>query len=867
MEKSTAVYTYRLREAALKYSDRPCFAVKRSGEWKRWSYKDVFTDIDLAAAALRDIGVKKNDNCIVIGENTPEWAIAYHAILFCGATVVPIDPNLPMSEIEIITGTVEPKAVFCSASFKELFKTINITILPSGETESDPSFREFINCGLNKPECNDITFEEDDPAAILFTSGTTGSPKGAVLLQRNMVTAGQHGPGWMRLNEQDCAVAILPLHHVFGFVACLAAPLSVGICTVFLPVAKGPLLLEAIKENRVSMLPAVPQMLELLLQNINRGVSAKGIAVTLIFKLLHAMSAFLGPVLGIAFRRTLFASVHQQFGGRLRVILSGGSSIRKATFKAFRRMGFDIAEGYGLTETFGPITLSPVSDCRIGSVGRVLPGNIVKVAEPDTDGNGELRFKGQTVFGGYYQMEEATKEVFDEEGYFKTGDIGHISKDGFIYITGRSKDVIVLESGKNVYPDELENSYIKSPFIEEIAIFGRKNEGRETIAAVIVPSQNVRRRHSHKDSETIIEKELNRLSKGWPSYRKISEWAVSYHHLPRTSTKKIKKNEVIPFYETLRKGIDTISKPLSLTLQEEELMKSQWFAVITELIKELSGKSDNIHPTALLEEDLGLDSMKKVELFARIEEKRGSAIEASEWDKVETAGDLAILTASTGSSSGETTVFTPINVTESNSRLLHYIPGIIKITAEITWKLEVKNCPVNKDNHPLLIYANHESVIDPVIIYSALPWQIRRRTFVIGKAELMSLPLLSEILKITNMIPLDRFGDPRSALNAGREVLKRGYNLLIFPEGTRTRTGEMGQFKSGAARLLASTEAKILPVRLFNHGKVWPVNGMPKLYSRTTKLKVVFGDIDTIQRSAAIDEITATIKDKLLKCN
>jgi long-chain acyl-CoA synthetase len=851
MKKSTstlpACYAYRLKNAFEKFSGNTCLIIKRGNEWKKWSYKETEDAVFLTASALNHNKIGFSENVVLIGDNTPEWVIAYHGIMFSGACVVPVDPNLPHKEIELIVQTVKPKIVFCTSLFSSLFKPLNIqTIrLPSGIDEDNSEFLSFLSGReINKNLIN-RHFNEDDPFAILFTSGTTGSPKGAVLLQRNLVAAGNDGPSWMELTSSDCAVAVLPLHHVFGFVACCGAPLIAGLSTVFVPIPKGPYLLEAIRENKVSMLPAVPQMLEIFLQNINRGVATKGFIILILFKLLNSISSLLGPLFGREFRRKLFSSVHTQFGGKLTVILSGGSSIKKSTFKAFQRMGFNIAEGYGLTETFGPITLCPVKNAKIGSVGKIFPGNSLKII------NGELRFKGQTVFGGYYNMPEASSAAFDEDGFFKTGDIGRISKDGFIYITGRSKDIIVLESGKNVHPDELENEYLKSSLIEEIGIFGLKKDGRETVAAVIVPVQSVRRRYTKELAVAIIEKEINHLSHNWPSYRKLSEWAISFHPLPRTSTKKIRKSEVSAIYSSLRNGIDKIDQTVSLSLQEEELMGCSSYKKMVAMIKELTTKPEAIHPKALLEADLGLDSLKRTELFSRIEEDRGSSILTTEWDKIETVSDAALLLETKKDSNIAISDHDDqIEINPAYSLLLKILPPLIRFKAKILWGLKIENRESLNANEPLLFYANHESNLDPFIIFAALPWSIRKKTFAIGKAELLNLPIIPRLINKANLIPVDRYGDPRIALRASRQILNKGYNLLIFPEGTRSKTGQLGQFKSGASNLLRDTNATAVPIRLFNTGMRWPVN-----------MRVVFGKPHKGYISSE------QLKELLLKCN
>jgi long-chain acyl-CoA synthetase len=249
----------------------------------------------------------------------------------------------------------------------------------------------------------------------------------------------------------------------------------------------------------------------------------------------------------------LFATVHKNFGGRLRVIISGGAALQKKYFTGFYRMGFNIVEGYGLSETFGAITLCPLESPRLGSVGIPLAENEVRIDNPDpAAGVGEVCFKGTNVFAGYYHNDELTKKAFDAGGWFHTGDLGRLDRDGFIYLVGRIKDVIVLDSGKNVYPDELEDFYCSSEIIEEIGVFSAMLKGREIAAALIVPSQEIRKNHTVAEATDFVRNEVLRLGRDLPSYKKITDFAVVYDPLPQTTTKKLKKNELREIYYSIK---------------------------------------------------------------------------------------------------------------------------------------------------------------------------------------------------------------------------------------------------------------------------------------------------------------------------
>ncbi|MBN8218259.1 MAG: AMP-binding protein, partial [Spirochaetes bacterium] len=625
------VYTTVIRQSIERFGEKDCLHVKRNGEWIKWTYAEMGREWGRLVPALRAVGVGKGVNGMVIGENTPEWLLAHHGVILAGGLTVPVDPNLPPDEIREIVRMTEPRVVFCAPVFEPLFKEFlaqglfkgTLILLPSAPDSHPASFRRFADSAAPMSDPFDLVFSPEDPMVIIFTSGTTGKAKGAVLLQRNFVSSGVHGVPLMGLDQHNRTLAILPLHHVFGFVGCITVELLSGMEVVFLPVVKSTLIMEALREKRITILPGVPQMVEMFHENIKRNVAAKGPAIVALFALLHLVSRLFGPLFGQGFRRKLFGSVHKQFGGSLALIISGGSSLRAEPYRAFREMGFHIVEGYGLTETFGAITICPSSDPRLASVGPVIEDNELRIDQPDGAGIGEVCFRGATVFGGYYRNEAETKRVFDDQGWFHTGDLGRLSRDGFLYITGRIKDVIILESGKNVYPDEIEEYYLThSEVIEEIGVLGVARNGHECAVGVLVPTRDFRRRHTPEEAQPLLRAELARLGKGLPTYKKITEFRVSYHPLPRTSTRKIRKPDLRPLFATASPAGEAPEAQSRLTVAETSSMGTPEWKEIASFLGKWAKRSGikALTPRTLLEIDLQFDSLTKVELLTWLEQ-------------------------------------------------------------------------------------------------------------------------------------------------------------------------------------------------------------------------------------------------------
>ncbi len=645
------VYTDLLDESIREHASLPCFHIKRKGGYVSWTYYDFRRDLNRLVSALMKQGLTKGSNAVVIGENSPEWTIAYHGIILSGSCTVPVDPNLPASEIESVLSATEARLVFCSGIYLDLFRSLRnkysfldrIILLEPHTEEPEGAFYDFLAEGDESFDAFSHRPAPDDPIVIIFTSGTTGRPKGAVLCQKNFTVVGRHAVRRMKVTSDDTVCAVLPLHHVFGFAAAIAGPLIAGMDIVFVPVLKGALVLEALNEKKVTYLPAVPKMLQLFYDNILRKVEEKGPVMKTLFNIMQIISAAAGGVLGNGFRRKLFSSVHKGFGGKLRLIISGGAALSKTYWNGFRRLGFDIVEGYGLTETFGPITVCPADKPKLGSVGPALPENEIRIVDADCSGVGEVWLRGSCVFRGYYGNKELTDEVLDADGWFHSGDLGRVDKDGYLFLCGRKKDVIVLDSGKNIYPDELEDYYGASPLIEEIGIFGVQDDKKEIAAAVVVPQISIRKTKTIDQATEIINGELLKLGKKVPSYRRISDFVVSYSPLPRTTTRKLKKNEVRLIYDVIKKRQD-IRPDLTgeLTVIETAMMKTDEYRRVVGYITNLASrkKPEKINPRSSLEADLGLDSLDRLELVNLIEKGFSIKISEEKFDKIETISEL-----------------------------------------------------------------------------------------------------------------------------------------------------------------------------------------------------------------------------------
>jgi long-chain acyl-CoA synthetase len=482
----------------------------------------------------------------------------------------------------------------------------------------------------------------------------------------------------------------------------------------------------------------------------------------------------------------------------------------------------------------------------------------MRILHPDKEGRGEVLFLGATVFAGYYGNEQATRQVFDSDGFFHTGDLGRVSKDGFLYLTGRAKDVIVLPSGKNVYPEQLEAFYSQSRLIEEIGIFGVNDGAGEAAAAVILPSKELRKRYGPEEVKEILLSELRRMDKHRPSYNKITDFLLARHPLPRTSTRKIKKGELLLFYEENRRSArEKEGLPVTLTVAEEELMKTAEYREIAGVV--LAGRKNQttprVTPRSNLELDLKMDSLSRIDFFSWLEKKTGRGLQEETMLKMETVQDavqwMIESKSMPGAAATSAAAVPPQDISaimgrikDNRAPVFLFGPMAAGVLSRLLWGLTVRGAEAVPSDSPVIFCANHASYLDAAWIVSALPWKVRRKTFALGKIELLSNPVTAFLVRRCNMVAVEREGDIVTPLVAAENILKDGRNLLVFPEGTRSRTGRTGPFRSGVGMLMIKTGIPAVPVKVTGSFALWPAGGTPQfLAGRGIKPALKFGPV------------------------
>ena len=536
---------------AERYPDRPCFTDFVPERVTR-TYAEVLQNIERLANWLSVAGISKGTHVAVSGKNSSEWATVYLATLFAGGIIIPIDYGLREPEIENLLNTAKPKFFFVDEEKYDYF-----CMHPCGSLvfSLSPKYVNSYAYGLETSAKATIPpATEMDTAAILFTSGTTGIPKGVMLSHRNLVSDCYLAQTNLEILPTDVFYALLPIHHSYTMQAAFIEPLSVGAEVVFGKTMAVTRMLKELKEGKITILLGVPLLFNKLLAGILKGIKDKGPVVNGIMHFLMGISYLVKKLFKVNPGKTLFKEVLEKASiSTLRIAICGGGPLAASVFKVYNQLGIDFIQGYGLTETSPIIALNPVDRFKTESVGQFFaPHMEMKILEPDAQGIGEVAVKGPMVMQGYYKMPDETAAVFTEDGFFKTGDLGRLDSEGYLYLAGRAKNMIVTEGGKNVYPEEIENQFQLVTDIEQITVQGylmdeaTKSEG---IEALIYPSDELFNRlkllRGDLESADLVKETLEGLvaevNRRLQPYSRISRTTILEEPLEMTTTKKVKR--------------------------------------------------------------------------------------------------------------------------------------------------------------------------------------------------------------------------------------------------------------------------------------------------------------------------------------
>jgi len=515
-----------------KYGNKTALQIKDTKGYRSLSYLELGNRTIDVSSTLIKLGIQKGDRVAIISENRPEWGIAFFGIISAGAIVVPLDVRLKEKELSYILDDCGAEYVFASQQFIQVIKNLHANIKKIISLDED-----ILSIGKLKyteGEQKTRQVELEDTAVIVYTSGTTGNPKGVELTYRNLFFQIFSFNKLLKYGREDNFLSLLPLNHTFELTCGFLGPLYGGACITYLQTFKPTEISSTMKETKTTIMIVVPLILQMFYNSIMKEIDRSSAYMKKLFRLSLKVSRICS-----ALRKILFKKVHNRFGGSLRCFISGGAPLDTKIAFDFQLMGIPVLQGYGLTETSPVISANTLSKNRLGSVGRLLEGVKVKICE-----HGEIATQGPHVMKGYFRDSIRTLEVI-KDGWFHTGDIGEIDKDGFLYIKGRIKNLIVTAGGKKIHPEEVEEELLKSPYIKEICVVGKKGrKGAEEVYAVIVPDDEVLK--GNKDEiRKIIDLEIKKYSHNLADYKRIVNFEIWQEELPKTSSRKIRRKEVL----------------------------------------------------------------------------------------------------------------------------------------------------------------------------------------------------------------------------------------------------------------------------------------------------------------------------------
>jgi long-chain acyl-CoA synthetase len=541
-----------------RYPENACFTSFEPGRVSL-NYTEALKYIEAVARWLHGKGIRKGDRVAVTGKNAPEWAIAYLGTVFAGAIVVPIDYQLKLEEIELLVKTAGAKILFVDEEKHDHFVKF-----PEGRAQGDLSLgglSDIISLKkgvgtyiytLDGPQADIEQAVETDLAAIMFTSGTMGNPKGVMLTHQNLVSDCYLAQGTpLIIYSTDVFYAILPLHHSYTMLAVFIETISVGAEVVFGKRMVTSQILKELKDGKVTMLLGVPMLFNKVLAGIIRGLKEKGPIVYGVISFLMGISGMIKKIFKVNPGKKMFGFVLKKASlNTVRICISGGGPLAPSVFRKYNQLGIDFVQGYGLTETSPIITINPIEQYRVTSVGRICPGVEMKILNPDERDIGEIIVKGSMVMPGYYNMPEETAASFTEDGWLKTGDLGYMDSENYLYLTGRAKNVIVTGGGKNVYPEEIENEYQLFEEIDQIMVRGSidKKTKSEIIESVVYLNPEFKDENGGTPSKEQMKDRLDKIiaevNQRLLPYQRIDQVVVLDEPMEMTTTKKIKRGNL-----------------------------------------------------------------------------------------------------------------------------------------------------------------------------------------------------------------------------------------------------------------------------------------------------------------------------------
>ena len=776
-------------EVAERFDLQPALLRTHEDGFTRVTYRSMHRRSIATASRLQASGVKKGDRVLLSGANHPDWPIAYLGILRAGGVAVPLDPGLEPDAVRNICAASGAVAAVLDPERVERFG-LSIPVHGLHEVTEPDADRALVAPAV----------VGEDLASILYTSGTTGQPKGVMLTHANFCALLASVGGVFTLNSNDRLLSVLPLHHAFEFACGLLLPLSMGARIIYLDELDGDRLGAALKEGRVTCMVGVPALWQLLDRRIRGQVRQRGQLFSLAFDAGLELNRTVGAKTGMDLGKLMFGSVHARMGGNIRLLISGGAALPSETHTLFSGLGLHLSEGYGLTEASPVLTvLRAGPGTKAGSVGKAIPGVELKIHQPDDSGVGEVWARGANVMAGYYEDVEATAQTVDADGWLHTGDMGRLDHKNRLVLVGRAKEVVVTASGENIYLDDVENSLGTVPHVEEYTLVGLDDpRGGERLGLLARASADAAK------AKAAIQEAVA----GLPAVQRPSVIQLVDAPLPRTATRKVQRKAARAVLEKIVAATPTQERGEGIA------------APVARAIAAVAGvEVSEVTSGVNLAERFGFDSLMWVELASALDGISQARPDPDALARCETVGDVVAFVGAPPVLAGPSEVdeVEPVDIPGPIAdRMKAGLGALQRGLNGALLNTTVKGRAFIPQNRNVIVVSNHTSHLDMGLVKYALGEYGADMTALAAKDYFFegNRWKVAYFEYLTNVTPLDRKAGFRTSLRQAKDVVLAGRIVLIFPEGTRQRSGQLAEFKPLLGKLALETRTDILPLHI-----------------------------------------------------
>lgn len=886
------------------FGDREALIAMMRGQTLRWSFAALVTDVMQLACGLTEYGVGCGTPVMIFAGASVNWVKACLAIYRCGACVVPVDAQFRNATLRHVLQDSQAKLVFVDSetirSLHDLGEEGKHTlILLDDDSESENYQSENIitwqqmcrvsaNEGMSVPQA-----DPEQHAALFYTSGTTGKPKGVPLTHKNIIFQIETIGDTRLLDHPQRILQPLPLHHVYPFVLGMIAPLAFGCPLIFPSALTGPQLVRAIREEDATLIVGVPRLYSGLVEGIDSQIRSAGRIVYTFTRLILRCNRVVARYMGWNIGHTTLFMLHRRLGAGLTQLASGGAALDPELAARLRDFGWDVIVGYGLTETSPLITLRMPEDDRFDSVGAAVPNVEIKVDHAAMPGNsdgsdiGEVLVRGPNVFSGYHNLPEETRQVLDQDGWFRTGDLGNLDNEGFLYLRGRRSTMIVTPGGENLQPEIIEAEYSRHPVISEIGVFQKDDQ----LVAVVVPDREAIEREGEGTGGEIVAQALQARAQQLPSYMQLTEHVVSQEPLARTRLGKIRRHLLPDHFESARTNgrvsqMETGSVPIEqMSDSDQALLEDSVARKIWQLLA-YRYSDQRIAPDTDMRAELGLDSLAWVSLTLNIRRETGVELDEAAIASIRTVRDLlqgAIEAEDVGGRDEQKTLFEnpegfidpkqtkwlqPLNLFQ---RLLaRMVYGAVWLIMKLLFRVRVvgrENLPARG---PAVLAPNHTSYLDPFALMAALGYRNMRQTRWAGWTGVAFQNFVFRgFSRLAQALPIDAQRASISSLALAATALKRGDFLVWFPEGRRSPSGELQTLQGGLGIVLNELDVPVCPLNIAGtYSALPPGKFLPHIGRITVTIGPVVYPGELSAESAGKnreDQIVGGLRDRLLR--